>query len=115
MNEKIVVYGHPTCPSVGPIKAMLTRAKVDYAYVNIRQDAQAAALVRSINQGNESVPTLVFPDGSTLTEPSTSAVKRKLEAMGYQVGLLTWLIGNSRLIITGLLILFALLRFLEIL
>ena len=114
MTEQIIVYGHPTCPGVGPIKAMLTRAKVDYTYVNIHQDAQAAALVRSINRGNESVPTLVFPDGSTLTEPSASELKQKLETMGYQVGLLAWLLGNSWLIVTTLIILFALLRFLEI-
>ena len=114
MTEPLLVYGHPACPGVVPVKAMLTQAKVAFTYVNIHQDAQAAALVRSINQGNESVPTLVFPDGSTLTEPSASALKQKLEAMGYQIGLLAWLLGNSWLIVTTLIILFALLRFLEI-
>jgi mycoredoxin len=94
---------------------MLTQAKVPFTYVNIHQDAQAAALVRSINQGNESVPTLLFPDGSTLTEPSVNELKQKLEALGYQVGLLAWLLGNSWLIVTALIIMFALLRFLEIL
>lgn len=93
---------------------MLTQAKVPYTYVNIQQDAQAAALVRSINQGNESVPTLVFPDGSTLTEPSTTDLKRKLEAMGYQVGWLAWLIGNSWRIVTGLVVLYGLLRFFQV-
>lgn len=114
MSEKITVYGHPGCPAVGPVTAMLTQAKVAYDYVNIRQHPQAAAQVRAINNGNESVPTLVFPDGNTLTEPSAGVLKRKLEVLGYRVGLLAWLIGHSWLIITGLIILFALLRFLEI-
>lgn len=115
MPEKILVYGHPGCPAVPPVTAMLTQAKVAFDYINIRQQPQAAAQVRAINNGNESVPTLLFPDGSTLTEPSASELKRKLEAMGYRVGPLAWLIGNGWLIVTGLIILFALLRFLEIL
>ncbi len=114
MAERIVVYGHPGCPAVPPVTAMLSQAKVAYDYVNIRQQPQAAAQVRAINNGNESVPTLVFPDGSTLTEPSAGELKRKLEAMGYRVGPLAWLMGNGWLLVTGLIILFALLRFLEI-
>lgn len=115
MPEKIVVYGHPACPAVPPVRAMLAHAKVAYEYINIRQDGQAAALVRTMNDGNESVPTLVFPDGSTLTEPSAGVLKRKLEVMGYRVGPVAWLLGNSWLLITAVIILFALLRFLEIL
>lgn len=114
MAEPILVYGHPTCPAVPPVTAMLAQAKVPYTYINIRQDGQAAARVRTINGGNESVPTLVFPDGSTLTEPSAGALKRKLEALGYHVGPLAWLLGNSWLLITALIFLFALLRFLQI-
>lgn len=49
--------------------------------------------MRSID-GNESVPTLLFPDGSTLTEPSVGELKAKLESLGYEVGLAAWLIGN---------------------
>lgn len=115
MTEKILVYGHGGCPAVPPVTAMLTQAKVAFEYVNIRQQPDAAAQVRAINNGNESVPTLVFPDGSTLTEPSVNEVKRKLTAMGYRIGPVAWLIGNGWRITTALLILFALLRFLEIL
>jgi len=94
---------------------MLGQSKVTYVYINIRQDPVAAAHVRAINNGNESVPTLVFPDGSTLTEPSVGALKKKLEALGYQVSPLAWVLGNSWLMITALVLLYALLRFLEIL
>jgi hypothetical protein len=46
--------------------------------VDIRQDEAGRARVREINAGCESVPTLVFPDGSTLTEPSPHALNLKL-------------------------------------
>ena len=39
-----------------------------------------------INHGNASVPTLVFPDGSTLTEPSDQALRQKLNGFGFEVG-----------------------------
>ena len=114
MSESIILYGHATCPGVPPVKAMLSQAKVPYRYVDIHQDPQAAATVRSINNGNESVPTLVFPDGSTLTEPSGNQLKRKLEESGYKVGVLAWILGNSFQIIMGLIILYAILRFLNL-
>ncbi|MFN8439952.1 MAG: glutaredoxin domain-containing protein [Caldilineaceae bacterium] len=110
MSESITLYGHATCPGVPPVKAMLSQAKVPYRYVDIHQDQQAAATVRSINNGNESVPTLVFPDGSTLTEPSGNQLKRKLEELGYKVGLLAWILGNGWQIVTGLVILYGVLR-----
>jgi mycoredoxin len=98
MIDAIIVYGHPTCPLIGPIKGLLTQSKVKFDYIDIHQDNIAAARVREINNGNESVPTLVFPDGSTLTEPSVGELKSKLESLGYKVGLVAWLIGHRRLI-----------------
>ena len=56
---------------------MLRRSKARYAYIDIRRDAQARDRVREINNGYESVPTLVFPDGSTLTEPPAGQLRRK--------------------------------------
>ncbi len=98
MPDTIIVYGHQTCPSLGPVKGLLTQSKVKFEYIDIHQDSDAAARVRAINNGNESVPTLVFPDGSTLTEPTIGELKSKLETLGYKVGFDSWLIGNSRLI-----------------
>ena len=115
MTKPLTVYGHPACPGVGPLRAMLGQSKVAYTYVNIRRDPEAATTVRAINNGNESVPTLVFPDGTTLTEPSADELKRKLESLGYRVSPLAWILGNSWLIITGLVVLYALLRFLNVL
>ena len=113
MNDAIIVYGHPNCPLIGPIKKLLTLSKVKFDYVDIHQDSDAAARVREINHGNESVPTLVFPDGSTLTEPSIGQLKSKLESLGHKVGFIAWLMGYSRLIFfVGLGILIAVVIFL---
>lgn len=98
MVDEIIVYGHPTCPNIGPVKGLLKQAKVKFEYIDIHQDSVAAAHVRAINNGFESVPTLVFPDGSILTEPSVGDLQAKLESLGYKVGLVAWVIGNSRLI-----------------
>ena len=115
MLDAIIVYGHPTCPSVVPVKGLLTQSKVNYEYIDIHQDSVAADRVRAINNGNESVPTLVFPDGSTLTEPTVGELQSKLESLGYEVGLVARLIGHIWpifFIVAGVLI--ALLRFLGV-
>ena len=87
MSQKLILYGTPTCPMVPPVRGMLERAKVDFEYINIREDSEGRERVRQINNGNESVPTLLFSDGSTLTEPSTKELKGKLETLGYQATL----------------------------
>ena len=97
------------------MRGLLAQAKVPYDYIDITSDPTAAAKVRTLNEGNESVPTLVFPDGSSLTEPSAGQLKQKLESLGYRVGPLAWLIGNAWQIVTGTVILYGLLRFFEIL
>ena len=113
-SNKVILYGHATCPQVGPVKGMLNRAGVAFAYVDIRREAAAAARVRAINSGMESVPTLVFPDDSTLTEPTANELKAKLESMGYKVDVMGWLIGNSFYIVMGIVILIGILRFLGV-
>ncbi len=84
-EKKLVVYGTPVCPMVPPVTGMLKRSQVAYDYVDIWQDDEARNTVRSINNGNESVPTLVFPDGSTLTEPRDKQLMSKLSELGYVV------------------------------
>ena len=112
--SKIILYGHSACPGVGPVKNMLKHAEVEFEYVNIFQDVEAAARVRTINNGHESVPTLVFPDGSTLTEPSMWELKSKLESLGYEASLLAWAMGSMwRIVLFGIVI-YSVLRFLEV-
>jgi hypothetical protein len=87
------------------VRGILNKTKISFDYVNIHKDAEAAEIVRGINRGYESVPTLVFPDGSSLTEPSTFQLKEKLDALGLEVGEGSWLSDNLRWIIPGVVVL----------
>jgi mycoredoxin len=100
MTQKTILYGHPFCPMVGPVKRILKQCDIDYEYVNIHEDKAARQRVQKINGGNESVPTLVFADGSTLTEPSTMELKRKLESLGHDVPILALVFANLPAIAT---------------
>ncbi len=84
-TKKVIMYGTPTCPMVPPVRGMLQRAQVTFDYVNIAEDAESRSKVMAINNGNASVPTLIFPDGSTLTEPSTAVLREKLQSLGHKV------------------------------
>lgn len=84
-KEAVVLYGRPACPGVPPARAILRRADTEFVYVDISRDVAGRQHVREINNGYESVPTIVFPDGSTLTEPSQAALKRRLEELGFRV------------------------------
>jgi mycoredoxin len=58
----------------------MDREGIAVEVVDIEHDEAAAELVMSVNGGNQTVPTLVFPDGSSLTNPSIKDVKDKLAA-----------------------------------
>jgi mycoredoxin len=51
---------------------------IPYCWIDIDKDEKAAKYVESLNHGNRSVPTIVWPDGSSLTEPSTNDLAKKL-------------------------------------
>jgi mycoredoxin len=114
MQQPVLLYGHPFCPGLPPIEGMLKQVKVPYTYINIHEDDAARLRVTEINNGYESVPTLVFPDGSTLTEPSFRQMRAKLAALGYRVGVGAWLIGNAWQILIAAAALLAILRATEI-
>ena len=84
MSEKIMFYGSPVCGMVPPVRSVLERSDASYEYVDISRDDVARQRVREINEGLESVPTLEFPDGDTLTEPSLRELEEKLAALGLQ-------------------------------
>lgn len=85
MISPILLYGHAYCGMVRPVRQLLNGAGADYTYIDILNNEDGRERVRKINSGNESVPTLVFPDGSTLTEPSYLTLTRKLGEMGYAI------------------------------
>ncbi|TFV52333.1 mycoredoxin [Blastococcus sp. TF02A_35] len=74
----VTMYTTSWCGYCVRLKKMMQREGIDYAEVNIEEDAAAADLVMQANGGNRTVPTLVFRDGSALTNPSIDQVKAQL-------------------------------------
>jgi mycoredoxin len=59
----------------------MDREGITYEVVDIEQQPDAAEIVERVNQGNQTVPTLVYADGSAQTNPSVAQVKAKLAAL----------------------------------
>ncbi len=74
---QIVMYCTSWCPDCHRARLFLDKKQIDYLEVDIEADEQAAHLVEQINHGYRSVPTIVFPDGSHLTEPSIAELADK--------------------------------------
>jgi mycoredoxin len=80
MAERITMYSTPWCGYCRRLKGQLDRAGIEYAEVDIEQHPEAADYVMSVNNGNQTVPTVTFPDGSAMTNPSLAQVQAKLVA-----------------------------------
>ncbi len=79
MVEKIKVYGTKWCPDCARAKQVFGKLNVVYEWIDIEQSPDAAAYVQKVNGGKRSVPTIVFPDGSVLVEPSNPVLENKLK------------------------------------
>ncbi len=75
---QIVLYGVSWCGDCRRARQILAQMNVPYLDIDIDADKQAEAFVKQVNRGNRSVPTIVFPDGSTLTEPDNVSLTNKL-------------------------------------
>lgn len=76
-TRKIIVYGTTWCGDSRRAKRFFDDNSIEYDWIDIDVDREAGKLVEQINGGFRSVPTIIFPDGSTLTEPSTSQLRAK--------------------------------------
>lgn len=74
----ITMFTTTWCGYCRNLKTQLERAGVPFTEVNIEQDPGAAAFVEGVNGGNQTVPTVLFPDGSALTNPSLAQVTGQL-------------------------------------
>ncbi|HLX47065.1 MAG TPA: mycoredoxin [Streptosporangiaceae bacterium] len=72
------MYTTPWCGFCRRLKSQLAREGIEVQEVDIEADPAAADYVMSVNGGNQTVPTVVFPDGSALTNPSVAQVKSRL-------------------------------------
>jgi mycoredoxin len=74
------MYSTPWCGYCHRLKGQLNRAGIEFTEIDIEQVPDAAKLVETINNGNQTVPTVVFPDGTAMTNPSLAQVAEKLAA-----------------------------------
>jgi glutaredoxin-like protein len=77
-TPEITVYGTSWCGSSRRARLLFDHHQIPYRWVDIDTDEKAAHYVESLNNGNRSVPTIVWPDGSVLVEPSNEALAKKL-------------------------------------
>jgi mycoredoxin len=77
-NPSITVYGTPWCGDCRRALRVLDQHNANYHYVNIENDDAARNYVEQVNRGYQSVPTILFPDGSVMVEPSSDALAQKL-------------------------------------
>ncbi len=80
-TDKIILYGTSWCGDTRRVREYFEINKIEFLWIDIDRDPEAAAIVEDITGGYRSVPTIVFPDGSSLVEPSTYALKEKLSTL----------------------------------
>ena len=78
--EGITMFSTTWCGYCRNLKGQLDRAGIPYAEVNIEEVDGTAELVAAVNGGNQTVPTVIFPDGTTATNPSLAEVTARLSA-----------------------------------
>ena len=78
LKTGIKVYGTSWCGDTRRARTFFAEHQIEYEWIDIDQDKVAAEYVMSVNHGNRSVPTILFPDGSVLVEPSSYQLKEKL-------------------------------------
>jgi mycoredoxin len=79
MAAQLTMYSTPWCGYCVRLKVQLDRDGIAYREVDIERDAVAAEKVMAVNGGNRTVPTVVLPDGTALTNPSFTQLKQHLE------------------------------------
>jgi mycoredoxin len=81
LSGQLIMYTTPWCGFCRNLKRQLARDGIELTEVDIEQDPAACEFVMSVNGGNQTVPTIVFPDGTTLVNPSAAQVRERLAAV----------------------------------
>ena len=79
--SSFTMYSTPWCGYCHRLKSQLDREGIAFDMVDIEAQPDAVAIVEQANGGNQTVPTLVYADGSSMTNPSLAQVKEKLAAL----------------------------------
>ena len=76
------MYSTSWCGYCKRLKSQLNDLGITFDEVNIEEVPGTAEIVEKVNNGNQTVPTLVFSDGSAMTNPSAKQVQEKLQSLG---------------------------------
>jgi mycoredoxin len=81
VSQRVTMYCTPWCGFCRRLKSQLAREGIEVTEVDIEQDPAAADYVMSVNGGMQMVPTILFADGTALTNPSAAQVRERLAAL----------------------------------
>src|SRR5512146_1462795 len=76
--SSIMVYGATWCPDCKRAKQFFGEQRIQYNNIDIDEDLQSVEFVEKINSGKRTIPTIIFPDGTVLAEPTNAELARKL-------------------------------------
>ena len=79
--QRITMYGAQWCGDCRRSKAFLDSHEVDFDYVDLEANPEAAETAQAI-AGRKNIPVISFPDGTFVVEPSDAELKDKLEGLG---------------------------------
>jgi thioredoxin reductase (NADPH) len=77
-TDTITVIGAHWCPDCRRAKSFLAEHRVAYDWIDLDEHPEATEIVERVNGGSRSIPTILFPDGSHLTEPGNDELADKL-------------------------------------
>ena len=77
-SSDIIIYGTTWCGATTRARKIFDQNKIPYQWIDIDTNPEARKYVESVNRGYRSVPTIIFPDGSMLVEPTNSQLAEKL-------------------------------------
>ena len=81
MSKEITMYGADWCGDCRRSKRLLAELNVEYTLIDVEKDPSQINKVKEINGGAQSIPVIVFSDGTHLTEPSDPDLRKKLEEL----------------------------------
>jgi len=81
VSEPVVMYTTSWCGYCRRLKSQLAREGIEVSEVDIERDPDAAEYVMSVNGGSQTVPTVVLPDGTALTNPSAARIREHLREL----------------------------------
>lgn len=78
-SDQIIVYGATWCPDCRRAKQFFGENRIPFEWIDITDNDEAIAYVEQVNNGNRSIPTIVFPDGTVMVEPSNAELAEKTQ------------------------------------